>query len=117
MHDYKKLDVWNLAIELVTEVYRITDSFPKTEVYVITTQIRRSAVSIPSNIAEGAGRKSEGQFKVFLGYAYGSSCELETQLIISEKLKYIDSEALNILSKKKASIQKMIYKLIESLNN
>ncbi len=118
MHDYKKLDVWNLAIELVTEVYRITDSFPKTEVYAMTTQIRRSAVSIPSNIAEGAGRKSEGQFKVFLGYAYGSSCcELETQLIISEKLKYIDSEALNILSKKIASIQKMIYKLIESLNN
>jgi four helix bundle protein len=117
MHDYKKLDVWNLTIELVTEVYRITDSFPKTEVYAITTQIRRSAVSIPSNIAEGAGRKSEGQFKVFLGYAYGSSCEFETQLIISEKLKYIDSEALNILSKKIASIQNMIYKLIESLNN
>lgn len=78
MHNFKKLHAWNASIEMVTDVYKFTETFPKTEIYGLTNQMRRCAVSISSNIAEGAGRPSNLKFRVFLGYAYGSSCELET---------------------------------------
>ena len=68
MHDFKKLDVWKISIDFVTEIYRITETFPKTKIYGLTNQIRKSTVSIPSNIAEGAGRKNNGEFRLFLGY-------------------------------------------------
>ncbi len=117
MHDFKKLTVWNMAIELVTDIYKTTEAFLKTEIYGITNQMRRCAVSIPATIAEGAGRKTQGEFKLFLGYAYGSCCELETQLIISNKLNYLNQETLNLLSRKLNEIEKMIFKLTSSIKN
>lgn len=86
MHNLKELKVWNKAIELATEVYQITADFPKEEKYGLTAQIGRSAVSVPSNIAEGAGRNSNKEFNHFLGISNGSSYELQTQLIISRNL-------------------------------
>lgn len=115
MHDFRKLNVWSAAIELVTEVYKITEAYPKSEMYGICNQMRRCAVSIPSNIAEGCGRKSDKEFDLFLGYGYGSCCELETQLIISKNLGYIQKEKEQIMINKIELIQKMIYKLKQSI--
>lgn len=117
MHEFKKLNVWNFSIDLVTEIYKVTEVFPKTEMYGITNQMRRSAVSISSNISEGAGRKSKGEFLQFLSYANGSCYELETQLIISNKLKYIEPDLLNELLSKLSEIERMIYKLKMSISN
>jgi four helix bundle protein len=99
---------------LVADLYKLTEAFPKTEIYGLTNQMRRSVVSISSNIAEGAGRRTNGKFKLFLGYAYGSCCELETQLIIANKLNYIGTDNLKQVSIKLHQIEKMIYKLIQS---
>jgi four helix bundle protein len=87
---YKDLIVWQKAIAMVTEVYRITRTFPREELFGLTSQIRRSAVSVPSNIAEGQGRLSVGEFRQFLGIAKGSLNELETQLIIARELGYVN---------------------------
>ena len=115
MHNYKELKVWQQAIPLATEVYRITKDFPKEEKYGLTSQIQRSAVSIPSNIAEGAGRNGAAEFKLFLGYAAGSSCELETQLIITQALLYLDNSKAEELIKASNNIQKMLYALLKSV--
>lgn len=111
MHNYKELNVWKLAVELATEVYKVTTQFPAEEKFGLQSQIRRSAVSIASNIAEGAGRGSNGEFKQFLGIAYGSAYELETQLLISRKLTFISEEEINEVVIRIETIQKMIYKL------
>ena len=87
--DYKDLTVWQKAIDLVADAYRATREFPKEEVYGLTLQLRRCAISVPSNIAEGQGRLTRGEFRQFLGHAKGSLAELETQLIIAEKLGYL----------------------------
>lgn len=115
MHDYKKLNVWKESIELITEVYKTTSKFPSTEKFGLVSQINRCAVSIASNIAEGAGRNTDGEFRQFLGTAKGSSYELETQLIVSNNLGYISSEELNDLMEKLGYVQKMIHNLIKSL--
>ena len=95
MKTHKDLDAWKVSVELVIMVYKETKNFPKDEIYTLVSQIRRSAVSIPSNIAEGAGRNSKKEFIQFLYIALGSLSELETQLIISEKLSYLsESESL-----------------------
>ena len=94
--NHKDLEVWKKSIELVTEIYSITKSFPKDEQYGIVAQIRRAAVSIPSNIAEGAARYSTKENLRFLDISCGSLAELETQLIISEKLGYVKSGDLLI---------------------
>jgi len=86
---YRDLIVWQKAIELVTEIYRATQGFPKEELYGLTSQIRRSAVSIPSNIAEGQARLTPGEFRQSLGYARGSYAELDTQLVIATNLGYL----------------------------
>lgn len=85
---YKELIVWKKSMELVGEIYLLTEKFPKIEIYGIISQMRRSAVSIPSNIAEGYGRKSQKEYSQFYSIAYGSALELETQLIISKNLKF-----------------------------
>jgi four helix bundle protein len=90
MHRYKELKVWQKAIDLAVEVYRITEKLPKEERYGLISQINRCVVSIPSNIAEGAGRNTSKDFNHFLGISLGSSFELDTQLIISNKLGYVD---------------------------
>lgn len=116
MNNYKELKVWQKSISIVAEVYKITSDFPKEEVYGLTSQMRRSAVSVPSNIAEGAGRVSPGDFKHFLNIARGSSFELETQLIIANELDYIENERFKELQLKLDEIQRMITGLQKSLN-
>ena len=85
---HKDLKVWQESMTLVVQIYKISEDFPKHEVYGLTSQIRRAAVSIPSNIAEGAGRKGENEFTRFLYIALGSLSEVETQLEISQRLNY-----------------------------
>jgi four helix bundle protein len=116
MHNFKELKVWREGINLVKATYKVTKTFPSEEKFSLTTQINRSAVSIPSNIAEGAGRgSSDKDFINFLRMAYGSSCELETQLIISKELDFIPVEDFEKLEKRIHVIQKMIYQLIKSM--
>ncbi|MGB3948701.1 MAG: four helix bundle protein [Bacteroidia bacterium] len=117
MHNLKELKIWNKAIDLTVEVYKATASFPKEEVYGLTSQIRRAAVSVPSNISEGAGRNSNKEFAHFLGIANGSSYELQTQLIISNKLNLISDEILQTMLKEIEEIQKMTYKFQNTLTN
>lgn len=116
MHNYKQLKVWEKAMELVVAIYEAAVDFPKTETYGLTSQIRRSAVSIASNIAEGAGRNSDKEFCHFLAVAHGSSYELETQIIASERLKLITAESSNALCEKINEIQRMNYTLQTKLN-
>ena len=111
MNRYKELIVWQKSVDLSVEVYGLTEKFPKSEMYGLVSQINRCSVSIPSNIAEGAGRNSNAEFNQFLGIASGSSYEIETQVIIAQKLNYISEEKLNTLITKIEEIQKMIYKL------
>jgi len=115
-HNMKELTIWQKSIDLAVEVYEATTSFPTEEKYGLTSQIRKSAVSIPSNIAEGAGRNSNGEFVHFLGISHGSSYELQTQLIISNRLKLIGNETVEPLLQKVEEIQKMNYRLKETLS-
>ncbi len=115
MNNYKDLLVWQKSIDYTLLVYSILKSFPKEEMYSLTSQIKRSLISIPSNIAEGAGRNSKKEFNQFLSIALASSFELETQLIIALKLSYIENdECLKELNH--IQIQNMIAKLKKSLN-
>lgn len=94
---YRDLIAWQKAIELVTEIYKISKNFPKDELYGLTSQLRRAAVSVPSNIAEGQARLSKQEFRNFLGYARASLVEVETQLVIAKNLGFVngcDSENL-----------------------
>lgn len=117
MKSHKDSDVWKRSVQLVTTVYEITKSFPKDEVYGITNQIRRSSVSIPSNISEGAGRHHNKEFKQFLYVALGSLSELETQIIISENLDFLlDADSTRIQNELN-EIRKMILGLIRYIEN
>lgn len=116
MHNFKELHVWQNSVELATEIYQLTKNYPKNERYGLTSQIRRCSISISSNIAEGAGRSGKKEFKYFLNIAYGSSFELETQLIISKNLKYIDDDRFESLYDNLTEIQKMLFNLIKSIN-
>ena len=87
--DFRQLIVWQKAMTLVTDIYRATQSFPGDERFGLTSQLRRSAVSIPSNIAEGQGRLTLGEFRQFIGHAKGSQCEVETQLLIAQNFGYL----------------------------
>jgi four helix bundle protein len=89
---YRKLIVWQKAMDLVELIYQLTKHFPKEELYALASQIRRAAVSIPSNIAEGQARKSTAEFRNFLSIAQGSRAELETQILIAMRLKYLTPE-------------------------
>lgn len=115
MHNLKELKIWHKAIELTTEVYSLTANFPKEEKYGLTSQIRRAAVSVPSNIAEGAGRNSDKEFVYFLGVSNGSCYELQTQLIISKNLELINTPLEQILDQID-QLQKMNYSLQKKLN-
>ncbi|HEY1040723.1 MAG TPA: four helix bundle protein [Bacteroidia bacterium] len=116
MNQFKDLKVWQEAIDLGVEVYKLTRQFPPEEKYSLVSQINRSAVSISSNIAEGAGRNNPKEFRQFLGIALGSACELESQLVISQKLDFISLKNLNTHTTKLVHIQNMINKLIKSIN-
>jgi four helix bundle protein len=110
---HKDLDVWKKSIGFVTDIYKETEKFPKSELYGLTSQVRRAAISIPSNIAEGATRKSKTEFKQFLYIALSSASEVETQLIIAKNLQFLKENEglLNDLS----CISKMIQGLIKSI--
>lgn len=114
MHDFKSLRVWQDAMDLVEQVYRISQNFPDTEKFGLTSQIRRSAVSIPSNIAEGARRNSDKEFRHFLGIANGSGGELYTQLILAARLGFIEEADKDSIIQKVESINRMNSKLIQS---
>lgn len=111
MHKYKELKLWLKSIDLVTAVYSLTRNFPQVEKFGLVSQINRSAVSIPSNIAEGAGRNSDKEFIQFLAFAHASSYELETQLIISKNLDYITFEDLSLLTDQIVELPKMNFTL------
>lgn len=117
MHKIEELKVWQKAMELTVKVYQLTSFFPTDEKYGLTRQINRSAISIPSNIAEGAGRNTDGEFINFLGIANGSSFELYTQLELATLLELAAKEKVEKLQKEITEIQKMIYGLINSLKN
>ena len=112
---YRDLDVWRLSIELVKDVYQVTAKFPPAEMYGLTNQLRRAAISIPSNIAEGQGRNSFKEFRQFLAIALGSLAELETQLIIAKEIGYLTSAETDSLSVSLDTIRKMIKALSHSL--
>ena len=116
MHNLKELKIWNKAIDLAVDVYKATSTFPTDERFGLISQSRRAAVSIPSNIAEGAGRNSKKEFSNFLGIANGSSYELQTQLVISNKLDLLENELLNDLLSKIDELQKMNYSFQQTLN-
>ena len=111
MNNYKELKVWNDSVELSVEIYDKIKGFPKQELYGLSDQIKRSAVSIPSNIAEGSGRNSQLEFNRFLSIASGSAAELNTQLIIAHKLNYFLNADFEVLQQKLEILHKMIYKL------
>jgi len=111
---YKDLIVWQKAIELVAEIYRLTDKFPKHELFGLTSQMRRAAVSIPSNIAEGKMRGGDNEFKRFLYISYASGAELETQIIISKKLMYTDDCLFRQVDSLLEEVMKMLNKLINN---
>lgn len=117
MKSHKDLDVWKRSVQLVTSIYEVTKVFPKEEMYGLTNQIRRAAVSIPSNIAEGAARHHQKEFTQFLYISLGSVSELETQLIISENLKYLLAEDSEKIQNELSEIRKMILGLIRQLEN
>ncbi len=110
---HKDLDVWKKSLDLVEFIYRLTEAFPQKEIYGLTNQIRRAVVSVPSNIAEGAARSSEKEFSKFLYISLGSLSEVETQLIIAQRLKYIGNYDDSLL----IEIRKMLIGLIKSLKS
>src|SRR5690606_3674767 len=113
MKTHKDLEVWKKAIAFVTDVYNQTSNFPKEEIYGLVSQLRRSAVSVPSNIAEGAARQSNKEFIQFLYVALESLMELDTQLIIAKNLNFLSNEDLNDLQNKTDEIGKMLNGLIK----
>jgi len=112
---FRDLEIWKRGIDLVQSIYEITKSFPNSECYGLTSQIRRAAVSIPSNIAEGHTRGHKAEFRQFLFIALGSSAELETQLIIAYELGYLDSLKKNKLIEEMDILGKQIRTLISRL--
>jgi len=114
---YRDFIVWNKAIDLVTEIYRMTKNFPKDELFGLTSQVRKSAVSIPSNIAEGWGRLTKGEFRLFLGHARGSLAELETQISIAKNLNYLNDVEGNSLLQQIAEVGRLLNGLLSSVKN
>jgi four helix bundle protein len=112
---FQDLIVWQRAIVLTTEIYRLTESFPKSEIYGLTSQIRRAAVSVASNIAEGAGRGSKRDFRHFLMTARGSICEVQTQLILAGKLGFARSEKIAEIESIANEAGRMLNRLIQSM--
>lgn len=112
---HKRLDVWNKAIDLTVDIYRLSETFPRTEVYGLTSQMRRAAISVPSNIAEGAARQTKKEFINYLHMAQGSLSELDTQLLIAKRLEYLSAESYETIEDRIETISKMLTGLIKSL--
>ena len=115
MKTHRDLNVWKESIFFVTDIYTITKTFPKTEIFGIVNQLRRASVSVPSNISEGAARQSQKEFVQFLYIAQGSVAELETQLIISQNLQFINENKLSEIANRLNLIRSQITGLIRHL--
>ena len=115
--DYKKLEVWNISMNFVKNLYDLTKFFPEEEKFGLTQQIRRAGVSIPSNIAEGHARNSKKEFVHFLFISKGSSAEVETQLILANKLGYIEDSVCDNFVQELTRISKMLASLINYLSS
>ena len=117
MRDFRKLNVWKKAHELTLEIYQVTRKFPKEELYGITNQIRKAAVSVPNNIAEGCGRDSEKELQRFSTIAMGSASEVEYLLLLSFDLKYLLKAEYQKLDEKTIEVKKMLSRFIVSLRS
>jgi len=117
VESYRDLEVWQRGIVLVERVYEATDGFPDREQYELTSQLRRAAVAIPSNIAEGWGYSSRDQYVYYLEQARSSLLEVETQLIIAERLSYITEDMRNDLLRETTTESKMLLSLMRSLRS
>ncbi len=115
MASYREMEVWRRGIELSVAIYKLTSGFPKEELYGLTSQMRRCSVSVASNIAEGYGRSSRGEFKHFLGISRGSTLELQTQLVIASKLGFGDTEHLVTAEGLADEVGKMIWALLKKI--
>jgi four helix bundle protein len=115
MRDHKKLKAFELADELVLEIYKITKGFPKEEVYGLTSQMRRAAVSIPSNIVEGCARSTQVEYHRFLDIAFGSLRELGYQFSVAKRLGYINNDSVDIIEAKFLEAEKVLGGLIRSM--
>ena len=116
MHNYNNLQIWQQAMDLLEEIYKLTASFPIEEKFGLVSQMTRAAVSIPSNIAEGAGRNSDKDFAHFISIAIGSLYELNTQIVLSERLGYIDQSQSQELQKKLDNLQRKSVSFKSKLN-
>jgi len=117
VHNFKELKIWQKSIELAKLVYLVLKEFPLEEKYGLTSQIRRSAISIPSNIAEGSGRVSDKEFLHFLSIANASAFELETQLFLAKEFNYMTEENYLNITKLLTEVEKMIYGFYQKVNN
>ena len=117
VRSYRDLKVWQMGMDLVCHIYQVTDGFPKSEIYGLTSQIQRAAVSIPSNVAEGHARGSSREFLHFLSISLGSLAELETQLLISSRLRYLDQGVLEPILDNVDELGRMLRGLQKSLRN
>lgn len=113
--NYRELIVWQEAIKIAKAVYELTGKFPKQETYALADQIRRAAVSVPSNIAEGQARKSPGDFRRFLHIALGSLAEVDTQLVLAQEFGYLSREDIDSLDEQIQGLRMKLYALINSL--
>jgi len=113
--NYRELIVWQDSIKLAKAVYQLTGKFPKHEIYALADQIRRAAVSVPSNIAEGQARKSPGDFRRFLHIALGSLAEVDTQLVLAHEFSYLSKEDVDSMDEQIQGLRKKLYALINSL--
>ncbi len=117
LRNYKELKVWQKSYQLCLGLYKAKRTFPKNEGFGLTSQMRRAALSIPSNIAEGYGRKTTPEYLRSLYIAYGSTCELETQLLLSGDLGYLNNESLSELQRDIGEVERMLKSMIKSLEN
>lgn len=115
MQSFRDLIVWQRSTDLVSEIYRVTKKFPKDELFALTNQMRRATVSIPANISEGYARKHRNEYLQFLRIAFGSGAELETYLVLSRNLGYLDSSELKKSEALLDEVMRMLNKLISSL--
>ena len=115
VRNYRELIVWQKAMDLVELVYQATKQFPKEELYGLTSQVRRSAVSIPSNIAEGQARKSTAEFLNFLSIANGSRAEMETQILLAQRLNYVTSDTAQHILNLSEEVNRLLNGLMNSL--
>lgn len=117
VRSFRDLECWQKAMDLVVECYRVTREFPKHELYGLTNQLQRAAVSVPANIAEGQGRQHTQEFIQHLSIAYGSLSELETHLLIAKRLDYLDSSTAERLLDRAGEVGRLLNGLLRSLRN